>query len=265
MPQEIDSVFKDATNINVGVFNNLNSNLSDFINELPTITPDISTYTISGSTITDIKDKINNSIGDIATTTNNILSLTDNYKDFVAQNLVNQEITNMYQTNQHENVNSMSLAMQQDNDNKLRMVEINNYYIKKNEYLNGVIKIVLIKIAILLIIIVLAKKEIIPEGIGRFLGILVVLWIVGDGIYVTYDLSMRDKFNFDQYIMPFDITARLKEASGNMINIGQELKTELHPFIVGSKGLENVVGCIGESCCSTGTVYDISSDQCVKF
>ena len=79
-----------------------------------------------------------------------------------------------------------------------------------------------------------------------------------------YFSSQSDKFNFDEYVMPFDLTAKLKEASGNMFNIGQELKTELHPFIVGSKGLENIVGCIGESCCSTGTVYDIGSDQCVE-
>ena len=260
----MDSVFTDANNINVGVFNDLNNNLSEFETKISQYANDpTSSFEISGQFFSDIQSYINNSIGDIATSTSNILSFTDNYKDFVAQNLVNQEITNMYQKNQQDNVDSMSSAIQQDNDNKLRMVEINNYYIKKNEYLNGVMKIVLIGLAILLIIVVLAKKEIIPQDIARFLGILIAICIIGYGIYVAYDLSRRDKFNFDQYVMPFDLTAKMKEASGNMIDIGQEFRTELHPFITGSKGLENVVGCIGESCCSTGTVYDIGSDQCI--
>ena len=152
---------------------------------------------------------------------------------------------------------------EKDNDNKLRMVEINNYYIKKNEYLNAVMKRVLLGLAVILILAILSKIELIPTGVATFFGVLIVLVIVAYGVYVSYDLSQRDKFNFEQYVIPFDLTARMMEASGTLLNIGQELKTELHPFISGSKGLENVVGCIGQSCCSTGTVYDITKEQCI--
>jgi hypothetical protein len=206
-----------------------------------------------------------NSLTDINTIQINNLDFLDNYKDFAAQNVVNQELTKMYAENQKTNVNVMSGAVQQDNDNKLRMIEINNYYIQKNEHINAVMKRVLTGLAVLLILVILSKTELIPTGVATFFGVIIVLAILGYGVYVAYDLSQRDKFNFDQYVIPFDLTAKIKEASGNLLNIGQELRTELHPFITGAKGLENVVGCIGESCCSTGTKYDVTKEQCVKL
>ena len=78
-----------------------------------------------------------NSLTDINTIQINNLDFLDNYKDFAAQNVVNQELTKMYAENQKTNVNVMSGAVQQDNDNKLRMIEINNYYIQKNEHINA--------------------------------------------------------------------------------------------------------------------------------
>jgi len=228
---------------------------------LENVTPDKSLYTKLSTLQTDI----GNSLTDINTVQINNLDFLNNYKDFAAQNVVNQEITKMYAENQKENVNTMSGAVQQDNDNKLRMVEINNYYIKKNEYLNAVMKRVLLGLAVILILVILSKIELIPTGVATFFGVLIVLVIVAYGVYVSYDLSQRDKFNFEQYVIPFDLTARMMEASGTLLNIGQELKTELHPFISGSKGLENVVGCIGQSCCSTGTVYDVAKEQCIPM
>ena len=245
-------------------------NTKDSLNSMINITHRLSDLDTSINNITSLTSQeqsnltgiISESLAELSNLQNSNFDILNNYKDFVAQNLVNQEITNMYAKNQSENINKMNDAIDLDNNDKLRMVEINDYYIKKNEYLSHVMRIVLLAFGILLIIIVLAKKEILPGNLAIFFGIIVVIAIIGYGIYVTYDLSMRDKLNFDEYIIPFDLTARMKEASGNMISIGQELKTELHPFITGSKGLENVFGCIGESCCSTGTIYDVNIGQC---
>ena len=71
---------------------------------------------------------------------------------------------------------------------------------------------------------------------------------------------IRDKFNFNEYIIPFDLTAKQLELSGNLTDIKNVFQNDFRGEI---DSLEKLTGvCIGEDCCDTGTIYDIENNTC---
>ena len=262
-PITSQEVLDTANTLNTAVYGKLSESLGSATDKIDSL---INTDQISDllkSEFETIKDNISGAVTDIGTVQSTNLDFLNYFKDFATQNLVNQKITNLYSDNQNKNLNTISEAIEQDNINKMRMTEINRYYTLKTDVINAILKDVLIGIALLLLIVVLAKKEIIPPNISYTLAGIISGYVIILVIYNIYDISRRDDLNFDEYTVPFDLNARIKEKDGNLIDITKELKTELQDSITGSKGLENVLGCIGESCCAPGTIYDIKMGQCI--
>jgi len=256
-------VLEKAESLNSSVYNDLLGSLGNVDNKISSLKNNAGISDSVNTEFESLKSDISNAITAIGDVQLNNLDFLNYFKDFATQNLINQDITKLYSTNQTTNFNTISKAIQQDNINKMRMTEINRYYTLKTDVINTILKDVLIGIAALLLIVILAKKEIIPQNISYYLGGIILIRLIGLVIYKIYDISMRDDLNFDEYTIPFDLNARIKEISGNLIDITTELKTELQDTVTGAKGLENVLGCIGESCCAGGTIYDINRGQCI--
>lgn len=144
-------------------------------------------------------------------------------------------------------------AIDQMKMDKLRTVEINNYYAKRyNAYKNIMFLISLSCIPILLLTI-LNNKTIIPSNIY---GLLVSLIVVVSAYFIFkqyLDISNRDNINWDSYSWYFQKSNAPEPGETN----GDE---EAPPDEEEGEDL-----CVGSACCQTGTIYDASLNICVPI
>jgi hypothetical protein len=160
----------------------------------------------------------------------------------VAVNIIKDQIQNAQ--------NTLS-GLKEEKSNKMRLVEINNYYGKKYEYQTDIIKIIIITCVPVLIISVLLKKGLMPNLIAT--GLITV--IIAAGVIMVarkiIDLNKRNDFNFDQYDHPFN---------PNAISLTKTQTTNL----ADANNLSLATSCIGPSCCTAGTtVWDSVTAKCI--
>ena len=153
-------------------------------------------------------------------------------------------------------INRQNNMFNQQIANKRRMTEINNYYSNMNTQINFIMRNLVIILAIVIIITVLAKKGIIPKDMSNFATVFAILVIIIYILYNVYDLNIRDRFNFVQYKIPFSQEARKQGLSGTRLN---SLTDNIRDRLTSS--LSNT--CIGEDCCTPGTIYDINRNTCI--
>ena len=153
--------------------------------------------------------------------------------------------------------------MNTDKHNKMRMVEINTYYSQKYRAQASLMKAIIFISLVFLILIIVAKKDWIPENIIN--GIIGV-WVVICAIYIIYrivDISRRSNMNFDEYDWEWNANANkptvIQYDEENILGSITSLKDDANNFAA-SIG----IGCVGTKCCSTGTKYDIVKNQCVE-
>lgn len=179
------------------------------------------------------------------------------------------DLVNELAQSTYETINNQNNQLKNEISNKRRMTEINNYYSNMNTYINSVLKNIVVVVAIIILFTILSKKGVIPSNITNIINILLILAVIVYIIYTAYDINIRDKFNFNEYIIPFDQKAKLLELSGNvtgddsnsLTDIRKELSKEL---LGGVNNLENILGtCVGGDCCNTGTIYDYNTSTCI--
>ena len=136
---------------------------------------------------------------------------------------------------------------------KLRLVEINNYYGQRYASNTQLIKIVIYMFVPILILAILFKKDIISVKI--FSGLTIVITIIGlvyliNGFYTNY---MRDNMDYQEYDWSFDPDTAPKAPSSTSKN------SKIDPWA--KPDLSNI--CIGQTCCDTGYVYDPVKNKCI--
>lgn len=154
--------------------------------------------------------------------------------------------------NQIANSSNTLDGLQQEKSNKMRLVEINNYYGKKYEFQTDIMKIIILTCVPVLVISILLKKGFIPNLIATGLIILIVAAGVITVARKVMDLNRRNNFNFDQYDHPFNpyAVSVTKKETTNLADINK---------------LENPFLCIGPACCTdTSTVWDDDTKKCIK-
>jgi hypothetical protein len=152
---------------------------------------------------------------------------------------------------QMNNAKTMLASLREDKSNKVRLVEINNYYGRKYEYQTDIMKIVIMACAPILVISILLKKGFIPETISTGLIVIVIVaGIIAVARKVT-DLNRRNNMNFDQYDMPFNPHA---------VSISKTENTNL----ADSSRMSTYSSCIGASCCDgEKTVWNPATAMCI--
>jgi hypothetical protein len=161
----------------------------------------------------------------------------------VAVNIIRDQIANSSNTLD---------GLQQEKSNKMRLVEINNYYGKKYEFQTDIMKIIILTCVPVLVISILLKKGFIPNLIATGLIILIVAAGVIAVTRKIMDLNRRNNFNFDQYDHPFNpyAVSVTKTESTNLADINK---------------LENPFLCVGPACCTdASTVWDDATKKCIK-
>ena len=146
--------------------------------------------------------------------------------------------------------------------NKMRMVEINTYYSKKYKAYATVVYLMIIVTLPILVLSILRKRSLIPIMVADLLiGIILVI----GGYFVLrklYDIAWRDNINFDEYNWWYSINDptvyQYNKSQWENTQFGAALRDKTTDVI---KGLG--MGCYGEGCCSSQTVYNETLGQCV--
>lgn len=240
----------------------IETELNSFLND-ETITPLANYQTISGE-VNNIKSLISSFNTNLNQTSNEMLEANNLLNSSLGQITTNYQLNTMVSDKTFDNITAQNKQLIQEFNNKTRMTEINNYFSNMNTYLILVMRNIALVIAVIIVFITLSKRGILPENISTLIIVIGVLGIIGYVIYTIYDINIRDRFNFNEYVIPFDPTAKLLESSdrsGGLTDIRKVLGRE---FIGELDKLQGIAGtCFGDDCCEPGTIYDINRKACV--
>jgi len=138
--------------------------------------------------------------------------------------------------------------LEEEKSNKIRLVEINDYYGDKYAEHANLMKIVIFTLVPVIILAILNNKGILPNM--PYYILISIVAIIGS-IYFWYRFAsviMRDNMSYQEYQWPMPPT----NTTGSTSNVSD-------PW--GSVGLPGT--CIGDACCSAGQTYDASLNQCI--
>jgi hypothetical protein len=140
-------------------------------------------------------------------------------------------------------------VLQAEKNNKIRLVEINDYYGDKYAEHSQLMKIIIFTLVPVIILAILNNKGILPNT--PYYILLVIVSIIGS-IFFWYrfaSIIMRDNMNYQEYDWYFDPNA----VSTTTTTVTSD------PWLT----LKVPGTCVGQYCCSDGQTYDTSLNQCV--
>ena len=144
----------------------------------------------------------------------------------------------------------MNLLEEQKN-NKLRLVEINTYYGKQYNAHTRIMQTIVFICIPVFILSILANNGIIPPTLYAIItGIILIIGIVMIGKQIL-DLSNRDNMNWDEYNLYFD------KSKAPPLNTTDSSQTASNPWSIPS------LTCVGADCCYSGSTYDSVQNICV--
>jgi hypothetical protein len=140
--------------------------------------------------------------------------------------------------------------LEAEKNNKIRLVEINDYYSDKYAEHASLMKIIIFTLIPVIILAILNNKGILPNS---FFYILLAIVVIIGSVFFWYKLGsilMRDNMNYQEYNWYFNPSSATSTTSTT---------TSTDPWSVGTISET----CVGQFCCSTGQIYDASLNQCV--
>lgn len=140
--------------------------------------------------------------------------------------------------------------LEEEKNNKIRLVQINDYYGDKYAEHSDLMKIIIFTLVPIIILVLLKNKGLLPDIV--FYVILVIISVIGSYFFWIRFSSIirRDNMNYNEYNWTFNPDdAPTSDTSG----------TDNDPWV----SLKAPGTCVGEYCCSDGLVWDSSLNQCV--
>lgn len=150
--------------------------------------------------------------------------------------------------------------------NKLRMIQINTYYGKRYQAHIQVVKLILLFIIPLILITILAKKNIfpfIPLIVYKFIGFFLILFCLYFVIIKMYDLSLRDNMDYDKYNWTWQYDNEDNRNINNNINLNTCGPSSIKKEAEKNLNLHENKVCSNNDCCDIGTKYDQTKNKCV--
>jgi hypothetical protein len=134
--------------------------------------------------------------------------------------------------------------------NKIRLVEINDYYGEKYAEHSQFMKIIIFTLIPVIILAFLYNTGLVPDTIYYVL--LVIISAVGAFfIWRRFaSIIMRDNMNYQEYNWSFNPDSANTDSSSS---------SSSDPWASDM----NLGSCVGDACCSSGLVYDTNMNQCV--
>ena len=139
--------------------------------------------------------------------------------------------------------------LEAERNNKIRLVEINDYYGDKYAEHSQLMKIIIFTLVPIIILAILNNKGILPNMIYNIL--IVIISFIGAWFMWSRFASiiMRDNMNYQEYDFYFNPDAA---PTGSTTDSGD-------PWL----SLKVPGTCVGEYCCSDGQTWDSELNQCV--
>jgi hypothetical protein len=149
-------------------------------------------------------------------------------------------------------------ALEAEKNNKIRLVEINEYYNDRYAEHTSLMKIILCTLLPVVVLVVLNKKKILPDNVYYIL-LIIVFAIGGYFVCLTYiSLLSRDNMNYQQYSYNFNPNSvKNTSTSSSSSSSSDPWLTVTNPFDTSS------TTCVGADCCSSSETFDASLNQCV--
>jgi len=144
-------------------------------------------------------------------------------------------------------------ALEEEKNNKIRLIEINSYYGDKYSEHSTLMKIIIFTLVPIIILAILHNKEILPTKIYY---VLVVIVSAIGAYYLWYryaSIIMRDPMNYQEYDWYFNASSAPSVAESSVSS---------DPW--SSNNINLSLTCIGQACCSTDQTYDTSLNQCIS-
>jgi hypothetical protein len=141
--------------------------------------------------------------------------------------------------------------LEEEKNNKIRLVEINTYYGDKYAEHSQLMKIIIFTLIPIIILGVLNNKGFLPNMIYNIL--LIIIAFIGAYFFWKRFASIitRDNMNYQEYDWYFNPTTA---PTGTSTTTTDPWETNVNL---------NLGTCIGNACCSTGLTYDDNLNQCV--
>ena len=142
-------------------------------------------------------------------------------------------------------------VLEEEKNNKIRLVEINDYYGQKYAEHSDLMKIIVIMLIPILILAILFNKGILPEKVYYIL--IGIVAIIG-GVFIwrtILSIMMRDPMNYQAYDWYFNPDTAPTSTSTSSTDPWASTK------------IINSLTCVGDDCCSDGLVYDSTLNQCI--
>ena len=138
-------------------------------------------------------------------------------------------------------------ALEQEKNNKIRLVEINDYYGDRYAEHSKLMKIIIYTLVPVIILAILNNKGILPNKIYYIL--LIIICVIGAYFFwrTYFSIISRDNMNYQEYDW----------GSANAATGATTSATD--PWLSNA----GTGTCIGQACCSTGQTWDASINQCV--
>jgi hypothetical protein len=171
-----------------------------------------------------------------------------------------QEQTSAIQIIEDElNKSKANLAtLQEEKNNKLRLVEINNYFGDKYAEHANLMKIIIFTLVPVIILAIINSKGYLPNTIYYIL-IAIIALIGGIFFWIRFfSIISRNNMEYKSYDFYFDASGG--DVSSDIIDNSLDTGLENDPWA--SKN-GNPLTCIGQECCAGGLVWDSSNNQCI--
>jgi hypothetical protein len=148
--------------------------------------------------------------------------------------------------------------LDQDKYNRLRLIEINNYYGLQYKNSRRIIIFVICVSILFLITIILKNKGIISQKVFYYINIVVFVVAIIIFIGLLRNAYMRNNMNFEEYDFPFNYGAVVSDYPISTSSSSTSTSS--------SSSSNNYFGlqCVGSSCCGPNQYFDTSSNTCMN-
>jgi len=149
-------------------------------------------------------------------------------------------------------------SMEAEKTNKIRLVEINEYYNDRYAEHATLMQIILCTLLPVVVLVVLNKKQLLPTNI--FYILLIIVCVIGGYFACIRYISIlsRDNMNYQEYSYYFNPN-KVKTSTTTTSS------TSSDPWLTTSgSSSATTTTCVGAECCSSGETYDASLNQCTS-
>jgi hypothetical protein len=145
-------------------------------------------------------------------------------------------------------------VLEVEKNNKIRLVEINDYYSDRYAEHSKLMKIFVITLIPIIILAILKNKDILPNPIFVML-VVIICFISLYYSWSTYSsIIMRDNMSYQEYNWSFN--------PNSISTTSTSTTTTSDPWLSTASAIADI--CIGQECCADGMTWDASLNQCTS-